>query len=230
MSIRFPNVPNLPGVPAVLRGPLLAQVATLAAPIIGGFLDSFAPVWDILDSGGNSVIAPDTFLGIEYQNTRSISSYPLEAGSFASYNKVNDPFRATVRMATGGTLADREGFLADMQRMADSLDLYTIVTPEGSYSNVNLERFDYRREARNGANMIIVAAHFVEIRQAAPMAYSSLVPQSLQTNPATSTGMPDPVASPPQAQSVQNLGGLSPSQVPPTVASQITANIIQGVI
>lgn len=230
MSIRFPNVPDLPGVPAVLRGSILAQVATLASPVIGGFLDLFVSVWGILDASGNPAIAPDTFLGIDYQNSRRISNYPMEAGSFASYNKVNDPFRATVRMATGGALADREGFLADLQRMADSLDLYTLVTPEGSYPNVNLERFDYRRDERNGANMIVASAHFVEIRQAAPMAYSSLVPQSLQTNPTTSTGMADPIASPAQAQAIQNLGSLRAGTVPPTVAAQLTAAISQGLI
>ena len=230
MSIRFPNVPELPGVPAVFRGPIIAQVATLAAPIIGGFLDLFAPVWAILDGSGNPAIVPDTFLGIDYQNSRRIANYPMEAGSFSSYNKVNDPFRGTIRMAVGGTLADREGFLADLQRMADSLDLYTLVTPEGSYPNVNLERFDYRRDDRSGANMIVASAHFVEIRQAAPMAYSSLVPQSLQTNPSTSTGMPDPLASPPGAQAVQDLGSLRPGIVPPSVAAQATAGISQGLI
>lgn len=163
---KYPNVPNLPGVPAVLRNPVPA-VATLAAPLIGKALAYFADTWGVYDSTGKTaVITPDAFLGISYTNSRRIANYRMEAGSFASYNKVNDPFEGNVRMAVGGTKDDRKKFLDALQKLSDSLDLYCLVTPEATYKNVNLARFDYRREHHGGAGMIVANCHFVEIRQA----------------------------------------------------------------
>ena len=208
----FPSVPNLPGVPSLLRSPLAAAAVTALSPLISSFLGTFSQVWGVFDAGGNAVVTPDTFLGIEYTNSRRIANFPVEQGSFSAYNKVNDPFVGAVRMAVGGTLADREQFLQDLQTLADSLDLYTLVTPEASYSNVNMERFDYRRETRNGAGIIVANCHFVEIRQA-QTAYNGLtsVPSAYLSNPTTSTGLIDPSkVTSPMAAAVSSMGMVSP--------------------
>ena len=161
----YPSIPSLPGVPPVVRDPL-AAVAAVAAPAIQSFLSLFAQTWGVFDENGVQVLEPDSFLGIEFINAYNISSYPVEKGSFANYNKVNNPFYATVKLAKGGTTEDRAAFLDALSEIAKSLDLYTIVTPEDTYSNVNLEQFDYYRETKDGAGIIIANCRFIEIREA----------------------------------------------------------------
>ncbi|OYV48309.1 MAG: hypothetical protein B7X10_03270 [Burkholderiales bacterium 21-58-4] len=224
---KFPTVPNLPGVPNLLRSPVAAAAVTALSPLISSFLGSFAQVWGVFDAQGNQVLTPDTFLALEYTNSRRISNFPVEQGSFASYNKVNDPFSGTVRMAVGGTLSAREQFLADLQMLADSLDLYTLVMPEASYINVNMDRFDFRRETRNGAGVIVASCHFVEIRQA-QTAYSgqTSVPTNYLTNPTTSTGLIDPAkVTSPMAAAVSNMGMTAPKVCSNSVISSVRSNL-----
>lgn len=175
--MNFPNVPNLPGVPPVMRNPL-AAVTTLAAPIISALLDSFKPVFGVFDEAGAKLLEADTFISLEYTNQRKISAFPVEKGSFTNYNKVNDPFRGIVRAAKGGTLADREAFIASLQALADSLDLVKLVTPEAVYINVNMEGFSYKRTQTSGANQIIAECKFVEIRLPGWLPAQPVTPQA----------------------------------------------------
>ena len=162
---QYPSIPSLPGTPAVVRDPL-AAVVTIAAPAIQSFLSLFSQTWGVFDENGVQVLEPDSFLGIEFINAYNISSYPVEKGSFANYNKVNNPFYATVKLGKGGTVESQSAFLDAVKELAKSLDLYTIVTPQDTYSNVNLEQFDYYRETRDGAGVIVANCRFIEIREA----------------------------------------------------------------
>lgn len=224
---KFPSVPNLPGVPSLLRSPLVAEATTILSPLIGSFLGSFSQTWGIFDSRGNQAITPDTFLGIEYNYPTQVSNYPVEQGTFASYNKVDIPFTADVKMAVGGTLSDREHFYTALQNMVDSIDFYTVVTPEVRYSHMNLERYDYRRETKNGAGMLIVNCHFVQIRRAKTV-YSgkTTVPESHLTNPTTSTGLIDPSkVTSPTAAAVSNLGMTASKVCSPSLISGVKSGL-----
>lgn len=214
---QFPNVPNLPGVPALARDPFAVGI-TLAAPLISGFLGSFMPTWGIFDSSGNKALNPDTFIGIEYDNPFRVSIYPVEQGSFANYNKVKTPFSGTVRMAIGGPLQNRQQFMASLESMVADTNLYTLVTPEATYANVNLERYEYRREETSSANLIVARCRFVEIRQAMT-SYGGItsVPSDYLTNPSTSTGLINgqSVANPSSALSL-NYGSITTTPLAPT--------------
>lgn len=226
----FPSVPQMPGVPAVLRDPL-ATVVTLASPIISGILGAFIQTWGVFDKNGKQILFPDTFLGIEYRNVYHVATHPVEQGSFAAYNKVKEPFHALVRMAVGGTVSDRESFLQGLETLVKSTELYNLVTPEETYFFVNLERFDYRRETRNGAGMIIASCHFMEIRQRGQNANKDLscVPDSAITNDTTSLGMPDSTAvSSPSAAAQVNLGPVRP-QTPSTSTTGLTTSALAGI-
>ena len=160
------NFPFLPGVPP-LQNKIIAAGALLAATGIQKLLDKLKPTWGIYDAGGNDeIIKPDSFLAIDYTNSQNISDYPIEKGGFASYNKVQNPFSATIRISKGGSDTDRATFLSKLESMLTSLELYTIVTPEKAYINVNIENIDYRRESTNGVSLIVASLRFVEIREA----------------------------------------------------------------
>lgn len=176
--IDFPNVPALPGVPDIRRSAfgIAAQSGILGKlqgldvfGLLGGLL---AAKWLIVDANGKTVIEPDSVVAFEYKGESRLAGYPMEKGSFATYNKVQMPYDIRLRITCGGNVAiggiggmSRDKFLATLEYMKASLDLVTIVTPDMAYKNVNLENFDYRRTATNGATLITADLMFSEVRE-----------------------------------------------------------------
>lgn len=186
----YPVVPNAPGVPALLRDVAkIADTATLGLLNISGALDGLIgaePVrWGIFNAFGQPVAIADSIISVEYRNGSRISDYPMEQGAFASYNKVANPYDVRVRMSCSGSQATgaifsngtgssiRADFLAAIEAASRTLDLYTVVTPEATYTNANIEHWDYRREVGNGSGIIIADVYLREIRETATAAFLS---------------------------------------------------------
>jgi Dit-like tail protein len=123
------------------------------------------PVWGVFDQDGTEILVAESILSFDYRNDWNVSNYPQEKGAFASYNKVNNPYDVRLRISQGGTEDQRTAFLAAAQTVADSLDLYDVVTPEATYSNCNIVHIDYHREQHEGATRIALDVWFQEIRQ-----------------------------------------------------------------
>ena len=225
----FPNIPDSPGVPAIPRGAALPGIVQSIFGIIEGqFWQNIGrqQVWGIFDKEGTPVAIADSVLDVSYRNESKISGFPVQAGSFANYNKVNNPFEARVTLVKGSNSSQnplenniflnglsavgRGDFLKAIDEAAKSLDLYTIVTPERNYINANIEGYDYRRESGNGANLIIVELRLIEIRQ--------VTPQYAQTT----AGKPDTSkAQEPQAKPSTNSGKIATKVPGETVAYKI---------
>lgn len=188
------SFPNFPGVPALKSAPL-AAVIVLGNGVLQKGLNYFKPQWGIYRSDGKTpAINPDSMLSVDYSNMQNISQYPVEQGSFTSFNKVQTPFRIIVKMAKGGTKASRQVFIKELEDLNDSLELFTIVTPERTYRNANVERYDITRSADSGAGMVISNVYFTEIREA-----------SVTTS---TTQAKSPAA--PSAQAMQSNGQIQP--------------------
>ncbi|MDE3023117.1 MAG: hypothetical protein KGI54_14925 [Pseudomonadota bacterium] len=166
---QYPSVPPLPGVPALLRaaGTVDTIVSHIAAEASTFFSHPDVGIWGIFDQSGNPALTVDTFAGIEFKDNMKVSDYPIEAGSFTTFNKVETPYLAFVTVALGGTSEDRTNLLLQLRTLKQSTQLFTIVTPETSYINATIERYDYRREQRNGAHFIVANIYFIEVRQTA---------------------------------------------------------------
>lgn len=164
--IPYPNVPQVPGVPEILRSITVPTPGAILNQGIAAVFESIfgAVVWGVFDQSGNEVLKPDSFLDLDYKNNFRISDYPQESGAFASYNKVGTPYDCRVGMAIGADKAGRTAFLAQIDKMLKSIDLFTVITPEATYSNASLENYSYRRESKNGASMIVVELWFIEVR------------------------------------------------------------------
>lgn len=136
--------------------------------------------WGIYDSTGTDVVLqPDSFVALGYKQSYSVSNFPMEQGAFQSYNKVNTPFDVKVTMTKGGSDADRQSFLSAAETLVSSFDLYQIVTPDETYSNVSASDWSYQRTSVKGVKMLTVEIAFVEIR---------LPPSSSAGNAATDAG------------------------------------------
>lgn len=176
--IPFPNVPNVPGVPVILRsitvptaGQLLNMALGAAAEAVFGKV-----VWGVFDQSGKEALTPDSFLDIDYKNESRVANYPQEAGAFAAYNKVGTPYDCRVKMALGGDKASRTAFLAKVEAMLGSIDLFTVVTPEATYTNATLQNYSYRRESKNGASMLTVELWFIQVRLTGAATFSKPAP------------------------------------------------------
>lgn len=169
--INFPNIPNLPGVPNIKRsvaalGVVSGLIQVLQKYDVTGVLGSlFGGTWDIADSNGLTVIKPDSYIAVAHKREFRIASHPVEQGSFTSYNKVSTPYDFRVTMTCNGSGSmTREAFLAKIDSMVASTDLYTVTTPDATYENANLVHYDYQRTARNGVQLLTVDLWFQEVR------------------------------------------------------------------
>ena len=172
MSI-YPDVPQTPGVPNVLRLPGAIETPIVALIEDAGQLLAGTPLWGIYDNGGSPLLDVDTVLSVEYQGESTISDCPIEQGSFQSYNKVDRPYTGRVQVAKSGASVDRTTFLMAVETLKASTATCSIVTPERVYENANVIEYDHSRHADRGAQMIVVELHLQEIRQSAATTYSN---------------------------------------------------------
>jgi hypothetical protein len=148
------------------------------------------PTWGIFDQSGNQLGIPtnsqsalqaiggallsqltgstapslSTF-SVEYTQETRVSTFPVETGGFASYNKVQNPASPIVTLILDGQESDRTYFINSIQAACIGTDLYNVVTPEVTYYNYNIERFSYSRKATKGATLLYVEIYLKEIRQ-----------------------------------------------------------------
>lgn len=185
--IPFPSVPSLPGVPAIPRSPSFPQLARVGlglaqSLLLRGFQSQTQ--WGIFDSAGKALGDPSKFSGLtgdilatagigptlstnsfDFSKETKVSDFPVEKGSFASYNKVEQPATPIVTFCMSGSENDRRTFLETIDKAAKSTDLYSVVTPEVTYIDYSIERYNYSRRSARGANLLIMEIGLKEIRQ-----------------------------------------------------------------
>lgn len=162
----YPNVPDVPGVPPLLRNPLgaISNIVLSALGSLGEILLPQALQWGIYDTSGSPVLIVSSVIALDYRKDFRISDYPIEQGAFVSYNKVETPTEIRLIVTRDGSQTDRSDFLAQLRGLQGDLNLYNVVMPEQVYSGFNVEHVDYRRTAQNGVSLLTVAISLVQIR------------------------------------------------------------------
>lgn len=188
--IPFPNVPPYPGVPQIPRSALSSPTIDITLGTLATVLINALQVqqrWGIYDQFGNllgvnptsslnieSIVSNQIFgnqdavqsvVSFEFNKETKISSFPVEQGGFATYNKVILPANPVVTLSLQATEAERTQFLAAIEDACNSTDLYNVVTPEVTYINYSLERYSYRRTAQQGVTRLVVEIPLLEVRQ-----------------------------------------------------------------
>jgi len=124
-------------------------------------------------TAGSLVFDVDSVLDLKMGAKAKTSTFPVEEGSFAAYNKVLEPFSTKVRLAVGGP--DRVAALqsALMAEVA-AANLYNVVTPTVTYLNVTLESYDHEQTSSNGGvSGLVVDLSLVQVREVTP-AYTTV--------------------------------------------------------
>jgi len=187
----YPGVPELvrPVQASIAENvPLSIALGTIESFLIGALQQTTK--WGIYDSQGNrlgvgsndtstgggliqSIVSQAvgggppvlTTAGLEYQRENRVSTFPVENGSFAAYNKVQNPASTVVTMVLEGDVGARAAFLAALEDACNSTDLFSVATPEVVYVNYNIVRYTYARKAQRGLTLLIAEVFLEEIRQ-----------------------------------------------------------------
>ena len=156
----IPNVPNFKGLNTAGTN---AMISLGGAALINAVFGNY---WGVFNEYGIPILLADNVMSLKYANSSRISQAPIEKGSFASYNKVSNPYKATVQLSkgSGGTLL-RGAFLAQIETLANSTLKFHIITPEFVYTNACIIGYDTARQASEGAQLIKVNLHLEEMRE-----------------------------------------------------------------
>ena len=146
--------------------------------------------WTILDEQGQTAITLDSFLDIDARNEGQALSYPVEEGSFANYNKVQNPADIRVNLAKQGTDADFEAVLAKLAEYQKEAVKLSVVTPADVFESMTLESYSYKRTREAGAGLLAVELHFVEVRKVKTQVTTTVItkPKNATSSSKTNTG------------------------------------------
>lgn len=181
-----------------LAGNLLTALGANSAP--GGIANTALQALGITSSTSTN--------SVDYSKETRVSDFPLEQGSFANYNKVEMSAIPIVTLCYDANESARSSFLKSVDAACKSTNLYSIVTPEVTYINYTIERYNYQRRAARGATLLIVEIHLKEIRQVSAQ-YSAAnpgnvnQPQNPSATPSTSNGVVQPTT--PQTSSLKAI-------------------------
>ena len=236
-TIPFPDIPALPGVPSIPRpaGVTLPTGGSLVTSLLGAAQGAVWRVlqtntrWGIVDAKGKHLADPNIFQGLtatalgavglgptlstnsmEYSKETRVSDFPVEGGSFASYNKVELPGSPVVTLVLGGMESDRAAFLTAIDGACKSTALYSVVTPEKTYKNHSIERYNYQRRSDRGVTLLLVELALREVRQVSAT-YTKAVPEPKQpeAKPAVDAGKIQ--AKTPEVSTLKSLAAKVPS-------------------
>lgn len=168
------GMPNIPGLSQIVRPGIDAAISFGGAVAINRV---FSNQWGVFNQYGVPVLLVDTVVSVEYDNSSTVASAPVERGTFTSYNKVQDPYTATVSLARAGTSpAIRGAFIAQIEALSRSSLLFHVVTPEYVHRNASITGFSYARNPQQGARMIVANIRLQEVRRGSVRYEDNIVP------------------------------------------------------
>lgn len=130
--------------------------------------DLGAREWAFVEPQSGAMLAFKSFVQLNYSVAHKVVSSPVE-DSFVAYNKTTDPEQLDIRGAIKGTPEEIGDALDTLIYFAQSTELLNILTPEKYYIGFNLYKLDYKRDARDGVDLVIFDARLQEIRQVESM-------------------------------------------------------------
>ena len=123
--------------------------------------------WTILDHDTQlEVCSFDCFYAFGYSKQTNVVHYPIENGSFATYNKQNNPFSLEVSLIKNGLNLpfQKRAFISTLQDYCDKPLYVDVVTPSGTYLNCTLSGLSFENSAEEWADAIRANLIVAEVR------------------------------------------------------------------
>lgn len=143
--------------------PSIAGAQNLIAKSFPGFFGA----WTILDHDKQTTVCSfDCFFAFGYRQQSDVLQYPTEAGSFLSYNKMNNPFAIEVSLVKNGLNlpSQKRNFVNTLQKYVNESLLVDVVTPSGTYLNCTLTGISFEQSAEEWADAIKADLSVKEVR------------------------------------------------------------------
>ena len=178
-----------PGAPNLLRNYPRAFGLTLLGNVVNAAWNFLfpGPQWGVFIEGtATPAVTVSSVLAVDAAGDSRTSDYPLQTGSFTTYNKVRTPNVFRITITRDGFESDRQELL---QWLVDNLDqptVYDVVCPEFRWPSVTLVSYRITRTAQSGAGMILAECIFQQIRQL-PVVYSNSTIASPENQSSTPT-------------------------------------------
>lgn len=183
------------GIPKLLIPSPKAIVLSLLGAGANRLMDFLfpAPNWGIYKKGTTQkAFDVSSVVELDIGGESNVSDYPVEDGTFTSYNKVLVPNMFAVRMTRDGSQALRTAFLNWLNTNLNNFELFDVLCPERTYKNATLKSYRISRTSDSGAAMIVADCIFQEIRQI-PAAYTTTAVPEPENQPATPTVRVNPI-------------------------------------
>lgn len=151
------------------------------------------PNWGVYKKGTTQkAFDVSSVVELDIGGESNVSDYPVEDGSFTTYNKMIMPNMFAIRMTRDGSTELRTAFLNWLESSKNNFDLFDVMCPERTYRNGTLKSYRITRTSASGAAMIVADCIFQEIRQI-PAAYTTAGIPNPENQPATPTVRVNPV-------------------------------------
>ena len=129
--------------------------------------------WSLLSQeDGYDIVKFTSFISMDVKDGGKVVDTPVEEGSFATYNKVDNPREIKCTLATQGTDDELQTYIQSLTDLRNSTDLVMVATPVFLYEKMNLEEFSYSLKVEDGRGVLFADLSLVEIRQV-EMEYSN---------------------------------------------------------
>ena len=239
-AIPFPNVPKVAGVPNIARKPSAATVARGGLGILQGavwqalkkkyqwgmYTKKNKAFGETPASLGLPIPVPvPSFFASQLTNaqvsvvdlnvmaTTMVSDFPIERGSFASYNKVIRPTMIALTYAvTGDVKKNRAVFFDMLEKARVGNELFDVYMPEKKFVDFSVTNFNIRRTSESGSDILFVEVVLSEIRQIT-VDYSASRKKATETNTNKSSEADGAKASPPKnasSEAKKDVGSTQP--------------------
>lgn len=122
--------------------------------------------WSLLSQeDGYDIVTFSSFISMDVKDGGKVVETPVEEGSFASYNKVDNPREVKCTLATQGTDEELQAYIQSLTDLRNGTDLVMVSTPMFLYENMNLEEFSYSLKVDDGRGVLYADLSLIEIRQ-----------------------------------------------------------------
>lgn len=156
------------GVPKLLKSPVKAIGLSLIGAGINKLWDMLFPgkQWGIFMPGTTeSAVEVSSVFSIDIRAEARVSDYPIQTGSFTTYNKMRLPNLFSVRITQDGDETKKAMFLAWLELNCGETSFFDVVTPDNRWPKSTLVSYRIEHSARSGATMLKADCVFEQIRE-----------------------------------------------------------------
>lgn len=125
--------------------------------------------WAVVARNKGLSVQFDGIMDIDVKNESKVLTSPIEKSSFAAYNKVETPLDVAITGASQQDGATQSAILDALNKLVSGAELVDIVTPTAVYLKMTLESYSYKRTATDGASLLVVELHAIEVREVETM-------------------------------------------------------------